>query len=135
MRPPSVRSLLSHHILAALPAAALVLTLALPASAQEVDVTGTWVFDVTTNQGGGTPTVTLEQDGGSLTGHYSSANLGEADLTGSLSGADLRFTFDTNLQGQTLTVTYEATVQDSDTMEGTIDIGGFAQGTFTGTRQ
>ena len=33
------------------------------------DVTGTWTFEVTTAQGAGTPTVTLKQDGETLTGH------------------------------------------------------------------
>ena len=63
-------------------------------TAQDADVTGTWVFDVVTDGGGGTPTLTLEQEGEVLTGHYSSANLGESDLTGTVKGAEINFSFD-----------------------------------------
>ena len=59
---------------------------ALPAQSSKVDVTGKWTFTVQTDAGGGTPTVTLKQDGEKLTGHYSSQNLGEADLTVDLGG-------------------------------------------------
>lgn len=118
-------------------AAALVLMLALPtgARAQAVDVTGTWILDVQTGQGGGTPTVTFEQDGENLTGHYSSDQLGEADLTGSVQGRDIRFTFDVSVQGMGFTVTYAGTVEGEDAMSGEIDLGGAASGTFTGERQ
>lgn len=111
------------------------LALAGPGTAQEVDVTGTWILDVTTGQGGGTPTVTLEQEGDSLSGHYSSSNLGEADLRGSVRGSDVRFTLQTAVQGQPVTVTYEGTVRGDDSMEGSIDLGGLVQGTFTGRRR
>lgn len=131
----SVRSIRRRRFLSVLPVALLALVVFRPASAQDVDVTGTWIFDVTTGQGSGTPTVTLEQEGGSLTGHYSSANLGEAELTGTVRGREIRFTFDTPLQGQTLTVVYEGTVQDDGSIEGTIDIGGLARGTFTASRE
>ena len=49
-----------------------------------VDVTGKWVFTVQTDAGSGTPTVTLKQEGEKLSGHYSSQNLGEAELTGTV---------------------------------------------------
>ena len=47
------------------------------------DITGTWVFEVQTDAGTGTPTVTFKQDGEKLTGHYT-GTFGEADLTGEL---------------------------------------------------
>ncbi len=68
-------------------------------TAQDVDVTGTWVFDVVFDAGGGTPTLTLKQEGEVLTGHYSSANLGEADLTGTVKGGKINFSFDADAQG------------------------------------
>ena len=61
---------------------ALVAALVMPATAQGVNVTGKWVFDVQTGGGSGQPTVTFKQDGEKLTGHYSSQTLGEADFTG-----------------------------------------------------
>jgi hypothetical protein len=99
------------------------------------DITGTWVFEVQTDAGTGTPTVTFKQDGEKLTGHYSSATLGEADLTGTVKGSDVTFNFMADLQGNAVPVTYKATIDSPTTMKGTIDIGGLAGGTFTGKKK
>jgi len=101
----------------------------------KIDLTGKWLFTVETSAGPGTPTVTLKQDGEKLTGHYSSTNLGEADLTGTVKGQSVNFTFTGNVQGNAVMVTYAATIESKDAMKGTIDIGGLAGGTFTGKRQ
>ena len=102
----------------------------------KVDVTGKWQFTVQTDAGTGTPTVTLKQDGEKLTGHYSSELLGEADLTGTVKGSEVKFSFNASLQGQSVPVAYAATVDGKDSMKGTIDIaGGTASGTFTAKRQ
>ena len=101
----------------------------------KIDLTGKWLFTVETSAGTGTPTVTLKQNGEKLTGHYSSQTLGEADLTGTVKGQSVNFTFDADLQGTVVKVTYAATVESKDAMKGTIDIGGLATGTFTGKRQ
>ena len=111
-------------------------SVAFAGQASKVDVTGKWVFTVQTDAGTGTPTVTLKQDGEKLTGHYSSETLGEADLTGTVKGTDVKFSFTANLQGQSVPVAYTATVDGKDSMKGTIDLaGGMATGTFTGKRQ
>ena len=113
-----------------------VLLLASAAAAQQkLNITGKWVFDVQTDAGTGTPTVTFKQDGEKVTGHYSSMTLGEADLTGTLKGQSLTFNFNADLQGTTVPVTYTATVDSASTMKGKIDIGGQATGTFTGKKQ
>jgi hypothetical protein len=100
-----------------------------------IDVTGTWSFQVTTSAGSGTPTVTFKQAGETLTGHYSSTNLGEADLTGTVKGRDIAFRFTGTVQGMSVDVAYTGTVESNDAMKGTLDIGGLAQGSFTGKRQ
>jgi hypothetical protein len=100
----------------------------------KIDVTGKWVFNVTTDAGTGTPTVTLKQQGDSLTGHYSSQTLGEADLKGTVKDKKITFTFRIELQGTPLTVNYTGTVESNDAMKGTVDIGGAASGTFTAKR-
>lgn len=105
------------------------------AAQAKVDITGKWLFNVQTDAGSGTPTVTFKQDGEKLTGHYSSQNLGEADLTGTVKGQNVNFAFDANLQGTSVRVIYTATVEGKEAMTGTIDIGGLATGTFTGKRQ
>lgn len=114
---------------------ALVATLVLPASAQGVNVTGSWVFDVQTGGGSGQPTITFKQDGEKLTGHYSSQTLGEADLTGTVKGNAITFTFNASAQGQQIDVNYSGTV-DGTTMKGTVNMaGGQLTGTFTGKKQ
>lgn len=118
--------------------ATMFLLAAVAASAQgaKVDITGKWVFEVQTDAGTGTPTVTFKQDGEKVTGHYSSATLGEADLTGSIKGQNLTFTFNAEVPGAgSLPVTYVAKVESRESMKGSIDIGGAATGTFTGKRQ
>ena len=107
---------------------------AVSAQNSKIDVTGKWTFTVQTDAGSGTPTVTLKQDGEKLTGHYSSQNLGEADLTGTVKGQDIKFSFSADAQGTTFTVTYTGTIENKDSMKGTVDLGGLAQGTFTAKR-
>ena len=101
--------------------------------AQATNVTGEWLFNVTTDQGGGTPTLSFKQEGEKLTGKYQ-GQLGAADLTGTVKGNAIRFTFTIDVQGQQAPVTYEGTVE-KDTMKGKLDIGGMVNGTFTGTRK
>jgi hypothetical protein len=80
------------------------------------------------------PTITLKQDGGTLTGHYS-GQLGEADLTGTVKGQDVTFTFVVDAQGMKLTCTYSGTIENKDALKGKVDIAGLAEGTFTATRK
>lgn len=110
-------------------------TIGISAQGAKVDLTGKWIFDVVTDAGTGTPTVTFKQAGEKLSGHYSSQTLGEADLTGTVKGQTINFTFNADLQGQSVPVTYAATIESKDSLKGTIDIGGVATGTFTGKRQ
>jgi hypothetical protein len=105
------------------------------AQGSRIDVTGKWAFQVATSAGSGTPTVTFKQSGADLTGHYSSTNLGEADLTGTVKGQDIAFKFTGTVQGMAVDVTYRGTIESNDEMKGTLDIGGLAQGTFTAKRQ
>jgi len=102
-------------------------------SAQGVNVTGDWALDVQTDQGGGTPTITFKQDGEKLTGKYV-GQLGNADLTGTVKGNAIKFTFTIDAQGQPAPVNYEGTVEKN-TMKGKLDIGGMISGTFTATRK
>jgi hypothetical protein len=115
---------------------AIVLLASLTIVAQaKTDVTGKWLFNVQTDAGTGTPTVTFKQDGEKLTGHYSSQTFGEVDFTGSVKGSDIKFSFTADAQGTSLTVTYTGTIESKDSLKGTVDLGGLAQGTFTAKRQ
>jgi hypothetical protein len=103
--------------------------------AQGVDVTGKWIFDVQTGQGGGTPTVTFKQDGEKLTGHYSSQTFGEVDFTGTVKGNSVQFSFNADAQGTPIDVVYDGTVE-KDTMKGSVAMaGGQLNGTFTAKKQ
>ena len=101
----------------------------------KVDITGKWVFQVETSAGTGTPTVTFKQDGEKLTGHYSSMTLGEADFTGTVKGREIAFTFNADVGGMQIPVSYTATAEGKDAMKGKIVITGLGDGTFTGKRQ
>jgi hypothetical protein len=103
------------------------------AAQAKVDVTGKWAFTVETSAGAGAPTFTFKQDGEKLTGHYT-GTFGEADLTGTVKGADITFAFTVDAQGTALKETYTGTV-DKDTMKGTLVIEGVGEGTFTAKRQ
>jgi hypothetical protein len=105
-----------------------------PVMAQgKIDVSGTWIFDVTTSAGSGQPTMTFKQDGENLTGTYE-GQLGKANLKGTLKGTTITFSFAGDAQGQTFTVVYSGTASN-DSMKGTVDLGGQASGTFTAKRQ
>jgi hypothetical protein len=105
------------------------------AAAQTADVGGTWNLEVTTAQGVTHPSFTLEQDGGDLTGHYSSQTLGEIDFAGNVEGSTVTISFEALVQGQSIPVVYAGTVGEDGTMSGTIDVaGGAVTGTFTATR-
>ena len=104
-----------------------------PALAQGTNVTGDWTFTVTTDQGSGTPTMTFKQDGEKLSGKYN-GQFGSADLTGTVKGTAIQFSFTIDVQGQQAPATYKGTVE-KDTMKGTMDIGGMVNGTFTATKK
>ncbi|MGH9888068.1 MAG: hypothetical protein ACREBE_21220 [bacterium] len=102
---------------------------------KKTDVTGQWLFIVTTDAGTGTPTITFKQQGDSLTGHSSSQTLGEAELKGTLKDGKITVRVGVEVQGQALTVVYAGTMDGNDAMKGTLDLGGMASGTFTAKRQ
>lgn len=112
---------------------ACALSAARGAAQAKVDVTGKWAFNVETAAGAGTPSMTFKQDGEKVTGHYS-GQLGESDLTGTVKGAEISFTFNIDAQGTMIKATYSGTV-DKDSMKGKVVLEGLGEGTFTAKRQ
>ena len=111
---------------------------AIPAFAQgekKIDITGKWLFSVTSDLGTGTPTVTFKQAGDSLTGHYSSATFGEADFKGTFKDQKVTFSIKVDAGGNAITVTYSGQMDGENAMKGSVDFGGMGAGTFTGKRQ
>lgn len=98
------------------------------------DVAGAWSLTVETQQGTGSPSVTFEQDGETLTGTYSSQLFGEQHVSGTIKGNSITFTFTGAVEGNAITVTYSGAVE-KDTMKGKVAFGDFGEGTFTGKRK
>ena len=98
-----------------------------------VNVTGTWLFDVQTSAGSGTPTMTFKQDGEKLTGQYS-GQLGEAPLTGTVKDSKITFQIEVAVEGTSLTIVYSGTVE-KDSMKGTVSLGEAGEGTFTAKKK
>ena len=96
---------------------------------------GDWALTVETDAGTTTPSVVLEQNGTELTGHYSSEQLGEADVKGTVSGNKVEFSLNASAGGYDIEVTYTGTLLDDGTLSGEISLGGYGGGTFTGKRR
>jgi hypothetical protein len=113
-------------------AAAIMFAGAEQASAQ-VSMTGSWTLEVTTDNAVTMPELTLEQDGMTLTGHYSSETLGENDVTGTVEGNDVVVSFIAYIEGVgEASIIYVGTVDDEGVWSGTLDIlDGQLTGTFT----
>lgn len=108
--------------------------LAGPAAGQtRTDLTGAWTFSVTTENGTGTPSVTLEQDGEEITGLYSSPRLGARRLVGTFDGDTLVFRIAPG-EGSDIIMTFTGTLQEDGTLAGTADFGGMGGATFTAVR-
>ncbi len=99
-----------------------------------IDISGVWNFAVETPNGTGTPVFTFKQDGGALTGTYK-GQLGEGPVTGSVQGADVKFSVKLNVQGQDLTIVYTGKIESADTMKGKAAFGDLGEGTWTAKKK
>jgi hypothetical protein len=97
------------------------------------DLTGSWIFSVTTENGTGTPSVTLEQEGEEITGLYSSPRLGARRLMGTFDGETLVFRIAPG-EGSEVIMTFTGTLQEDGTLAGTADFGGMGGASFTAVR-
>ena len=104
-----------------------------PPSSDKSDISGKWIFNVETEAGSGTPEFTFKQSGETLTGQYK-GTFGEAPLTGTVKGNEIKFTIKVDFQGQALSVTYVGTIE-KDGMKGTAELGELGKATWTAKRQ
>lgn len=95
----------------------------------KIDVSGTWIVDVQTDMGSGTPTFVLKQDGEKITGTYS-GTLGEAPVTGTLKGNVLHLEF--SIEGNR--ITYDGTASPTE-ISGKVNLADMAMGSFKGKRK
>jgi hypothetical protein len=100
------------------------------------DVSGTWQVTVETNQGSGSPTVVLQQQGEKLTGTFNSQIFGEAKITGTVKGNAIEFGFAGEAGGQTIKVSYKGTIESPTVMKGTAVYAGFDEkATWSATKK
>lgn len=100
----------------------LVAVSAARAADDKVDITGTWAVEIEIGGQQGMPEFTLKQEGKKLSGKYK-GQFGDADVTGTVNGKDVEFSF----EAQGAKITYKGTI-DRDTMTGTADYAGQATG-------
>jgi hypothetical protein len=101
--------------------------------AAAADVTGTWIMQVQTGAGSGSPTFVLVQKGEALSGSYR-GQLGEAQVTGSVKGDDVVIDYKVDGPAGSLEVKYTGKT-DGKTMSGKVSLGQLGEGTFSGTKQ
>lgn len=99
--------------------------LALASAGFAADLTGSWACEVQTDAGSGTPSFVFEQKGEELKGKYS-GQLGEADLTGKVTGDKASWSFKVELGS----ISYDGTLADG-VLKGKVELAGQASGTFS----
>jgi hypothetical protein len=119
--------------LAMIPAAARSQSAPAKADTTKVDVTGKWNFHLESPVQA-TPTVTFTQKGDSISGQYVSNAMGTKDFVGTVKARVITFSFGAESGGQSFTMAFTGKIEDADTISGTIDFSGFAQGTFSAKR-
>ena len=102
---------------------------ALPGPAAAQDISGTWKAAVELDAGSGQPTFVFKQKGAQITGTYT-GTFGGADLSGTVTGDTIEFSFDVPMAGL---ATYTGTIS-GDTMAGTCDYGPLGGGTWEAER-
>jgi hypothetical protein len=99
------------------------------------NLTGKWNFTVETSAGSGSPVFTFIHAGQNLIGTYKGL-LGEAEVTGSvnLKTNAVKWSFDVDREGSTMTCTYKGTFEGKDNMKGSVTLSEY-EGTWTAKRQ
>jgi hypothetical protein len=114
-------------------------TTAAPATTQpaaaKTDLTGNWSVTIELPNMTATPTMVLKQEGEKLTGDYVSAQYGKFPLTGTVKGSDVAFSFAMAVEGNSMTVTYTATVDKDGGLKGSVNYGDMMSGTFVAARK
>jgi hypothetical protein len=104
------------------------------ATQKHTSLTGTWTFTIKSGETIGTPTVKFNQRDETLTGHYSSAMYGEADLKGTVKRQSITFTVFAKYQGQPQDLVFTGEYDGSRLIKGTYSTS-FGNGAFTAVRK
>jgi hypothetical protein len=103
-----------------------------PASAGVANVGGSWALNVDTPMGARDMKLVATQTGETLAGTMQT-ELGELPITGKVTGNNVAFVMNVSAQGMDLQIDYAGTVE-GDAMKGTMKLGEFGEGTWTGKR-
>jgi len=106
--------------------AAVIMVVAGLTGAAQTDVSGSWNAVVELDLGSGEPVFVFNQDGDTLTGTYE-GTFGSADLTGTVTGDTIEFSFGAEGIGE---AKYTGKIM-GDSMEGTCDYGEAGGGTWS----
>ncbi len=109
----------------------VVLVLLGAGAAWAVDYSGAWDADVDLDAGSGTAQFDWKQTGNKLAGTYSGA-LGEAKVTGTVTGDRIEWSFEATPEGgEAMKVTYRGKLAGDGSIQGECDYGPLGKGTFT----
>ena len=117
----------------------LVLSLIAPIQAQSKPappptLTGNWTMAIEIQGTTATPSLELVQDGEKITGVYT-GRYGKFQLTGTLKGRALQFTFTMNAEGTDVLMTFKGEVAaDFQSMKGEADMAGAGEANWSATR-
>ena len=100
--------------------------------AAQDDLSGVWDLTVMTEQGDQTLTITVVQDGQDLMA-TGSTEFGAFEMTGAVDGAEVRLSFELDMQGTPLEIVFTGTLAEG-VMAGTADFGGLGGGDWTAKR-
>lgn len=100
-------------------------------SATAPSITGTWNVTIELPNMTANPTMVLKQDGEKVTGEYVSAQYGKFPMTGTVKGTDVVMSFQMNVEGTGLEVTYTGTIEKDGTIKGSVTYGDMMSGTFS----
>jgi hypothetical protein len=103
-------------------------------SAVAHDISGTWTFQVETQLGSSSPTFVFKQTGEKLAGTYKGA-FGTAELTGTVTGDDIEFSFEAPIQDQKSKIVYKGKIESAGKMKGVVDFTGLGSGSWTANKQ
>ena len=123
---PGVRALQALLVLLA------VLAWPIAASAQDLLLTGDWVFTVESPNGTGERHVTFVQEGNELSGEIMSS-MAAGPLSGTIDGNEVTFVAVVQMDSGSFEITYTGTVTGEE-MVGTVEFGSYGAGTFRGRR-
>ena len=104
------------------------------APAAAASLTGTWNVTIELPNMTANPTMVLKQEGEKVTGEYVSAQYGKFPMTGTLKATDVVLSFQMNLEGTSLNVTYSGTLEKDGTMKGSVNYGDMMSGTFVAAK-